>query len=134
MFLLIRTPVLLNQVSILMISFNLDDLRIDSISKYSHIGGLVFQHMNFGSGDTIPSISGADRRQETPGSETKDNYSKPSRLHKFHVLIIPRQVLLGLNGCSTPSDFVSWRRKPKPREPQSFISGCKETCPAFALE
>lgn len=42
----IKTPILLDQIPSLTISLTLDYLLMGSISKYSHIGGLVLPQMN----------------------------------------------------------------------------------------
>ena len=54
MSLLIKTPILLDWISILTITFTLDYLLMGSLSKYSHISGLVLQQMNLtGVGGTL---------------------------------------------------------------------------------
>ena len=54
MSLLIKTPILLDRSPILTITFTLDYLLMGSLSKYSHISGLVLQQMNLtGVGGTL---------------------------------------------------------------------------------
>ena len=73
MSLLIKTPILLDWISILTITFTLDYLLMGSLSKYSHISGLVLQQMNCtGVGNTIQYIVDVERGHEAPESETKD--------------------------------------------------------------
>ena len=90
-----------------------------SISKYSHIGGLVLPQMNLAGwvgGDTIQYIVDADRVHETPGLETEDSL-KAQQIAQASCSHHSSPGPIGLKWILTPSESVSQRRNLKPRVP-----------------